>query len=76
MKQLEVRASILAFALATANAALLAAHGPLRVVGTVEVAGKAPSAAQHKKWEGERPLGCTTVFGTAPLLMQLRLQRE
>lgn len=72
--QLEVRARIMAFVLATANAALLEEHEELQVVGTVEMAGKAASPDHHKHWAGiQRELGCTAAPGTAQLSMQLRL---
>lgn len=47
-EQLEVQARILAFVLANANSKLLKAHGPLQVVGTVEMAGSTPSPAQRQ----------------------------
>lgn len=74
VRQLVVRARILVYVLATANAPLLAAHGPLQVEGTVEVAGEAPSPSQHKQWAGkQRDVGCAAAPDTAQLSMQLRL---
>jgi len=73
--QLEAQARILAFVLATANAQLLEAHGPLQVVGTVEFAGVAPSPAKRQHWTGQqRGLGCSAAPKTAELAMELRVR--
>ena len=74
VRQLKARARIMVYALATANAPLLAAHGPLQVEGTVEVAGKAPSPDQHKQWAGNQwEVGCAAAPETAQLSMKLRV---
>ena len=75
MQQLAVQARILAFVLATTNAQLLKVFGPLKVVGTVEVLGRAPSSEQHRFWaRARRDVSCSAAPETARLQMQVRLR--
>lgn len=69
-----MQARILVYVLLKANAKLLKAHGPLHVVGTVEVVGK-PTPAQRKYWEGRRlGLDCSAAPEMAGVSMQLHLR--
>jgi hypothetical protein len=73
-KQLQDQARILVYVLATANPKLLMAHGPLQVVGTVEVAGIRPAPAQLQRSGQRRELACSAAPKTAGLFMQLRVR--
>lgn len=70
-----MQARILVFVLATTNAQLLKALGPLKVVGTVEVVGRPLSSEQQRFWASRQlDVSCSAAPETASLQMRLRLR--